>query len=137
MTMQAPPPAAGSGWLPTLLSILGLLGGLGGVAAIGTVLVQRRKFRADAADVLTDTALTLVAPLKSRISELEADAATARRGMAAANGDLDRLRDSMRDLTRMFLKVRSEILSPDASLDRLREMVHSPPGPGEVNGQRL
>lgn len=129
--------AAGPGWLQILLSAIGLLGGTGGVVAAAAVLVQRRKLKADAADVISDAAVGLVAPLKARIAELEADAVTARRGMAAANGELDRLKDSMRDLTRMMLRLRTEILSPDANLDRLREMVRTAPGPGDVNGHRL
>jgi hypothetical protein len=127
--------AAAPVWLQVLLSVIAALGGTGGVVAAGAVLVQRRKLKADTADVLTDTALTLVKPLRERVAELEIEVTTARRGMAAANGELGQIRDSMRDLARMVVKLRTEILSPDASLDRLREMVRSTPG--DVNGQRL
>jgi outer membrane murein-binding lipoprotein Lpp len=133
--MQAPPPAAGSGWLPTLLSVLGLLGGLGGVAAIGTVLVQRRKFKADAADVISDAAISLVAPLRARVAELETEADGARRKVVAAKGEVDRLRDKIGDMTRLLLRLRDRILADPTASPELREMVRSAPGPGDVNGR--
>ncbi|MGI5144781.1 hypothetical protein ACQEVC_45440 [Plantactinospora sp. CA-294935] len=120
--------AASPAWLQILLSALGMLGGTGGVVAAAMVLVQRRKLKADTADVLTDTALTLVKPLRERVAELETEADDARRKVAATNGELDRLKDSVRDLTRMLLRLRTEILSPDADLARLRDLVRSAPG---------
>ncbi|MEO3930926.1 hypothetical protein ABGB07_44855 [Micromonosporaceae bacterium B7E4] len=125
--------AASPAWLQILLSVIGLLGGTGGVVAAGAVLSQRRKLKAEAADVISDAAISLVEPLHKRVAELETEVTTARRGVAAANGELDRMRDTVRDLTRMLLKLRTEILSPEASLPRLREMVRS--APGDLNGR--
>lgn len=65
-------------WVQVLLSLFGILGGTTGLAAIATVVSQRGKFKADAADTLTEAALTLVQPLQLRVSELEGEAVSAR-----------------------------------------------------------
>lgn len=124
---------ASPGWLQVLLSVLGVLGGTGGVVAAGTVLVQRRKLKADAADVISDAALSLVAPLKSRIAELETEAAADRRRAAATAGELGRVKDALHDLTRLMLRVREAILADPTASDQLRDLVRS--APGDVNGR--
>lgn len=146
--MQAPPPAVGTGWVQILLSVLGLLGGAGGVVAATTVLLQRRKFKADAAHVITNTALTLVEPLTKRVKELEAEATGARRETAsahreataarheaeAAKSEIADLRTALAELTRMAQRWRTAIFAPDASVDKLRVMVSAEPG-GATNGR--
>jgi hypothetical protein len=106
-----------------LLSTVGLLGGTGGVTAIAAVLLQRRKFRADAADVLTDTALTLVAPLRARVAELEAETLRARRQAEAARDELSQLRAAVHEVTAMMHRWRAAILAPDATVEELRRIV--------------
>ncbi|MFC0504209.1 hypothetical protein [Micromonospora costi] len=130
------PPAAGGSWVQTLITVIGLLGGAGGIAALAATLLQRRKIRADAADVITDTALTLVAPLRERVAELETEAAGARREATAArmqaeqaNVEMSDLRTVVQELTGMLTRWRDEVLAtagaPDAeaALARLRIMV--------------
>ena len=125
--------AAAPVWLQVLLSVIAALGGTGGVVAAGAVLVQRRKLKADTADVLTDTALTLVKPLRERVAELETEADDARRKVAQANGELERLRDLTHDLTRMLLRLREKILADPTASQELRDMVRS--APGGLNGR--
>jgi hypothetical protein len=127
--------AAAPVWLQVLLSVIGLIGGTGGVVAAATVLVQRRKLKADAADVISDAAISLVTPLKARIAELETEAKADRRRAAARDHELDRIRDALRDLTRLMLRLREKILADPTASPELREMVHSAPGSGEVNGR--
>lgn len=135
--MEVPPsPPAGPGWVQILLSVLGALGGVAGVGTIATVLVQRRKLRADTADVLTDTALALVEPLRERIGELETEVRGTNRRARGLSDELDRMREAARDLTTLMRRWRSEILAPDASLEHLREMVQTAPGP-PINGRQL
>ena len=129
------PAGAGPPWVQILLSVLGVLGGAGGITAIATVVLQRRKFKADAADVITDTALTLVDPLRQRVKELEAEAAGARKETAsahqeaaAARAEIREFRSAITELTGMMRRWRAAILAPDASLDALRVMVTSEPG---------
>ena len=112
-------------WLQILLSALGMLGGTGGVTAITAVLFQRRKFRADAADVLTDTALTLVEPLKHRVVELETETAAARQQAAVMSQEIGELSRSMREVTVMLSRWRAAILAPDATLEELRDLAHN------------
>ncbi|MFC6017809.1 hypothetical protein ACFP2T_16530 [Plantactinospora solaniradicis] len=126
--------SAAPSWLQVLLSVIGLLGGTGGVVAAATVLVQRRKLKADAADVISDAAISLVEPLKIRVAELKVEADDARRRVAAANGELDRLRDLTHDLTRLLLRLRERILADPTASPELRELVRSAP-PGDVNGR--
>lgn len=130
-------------WAQVLISALGVVGGLGGIGAVAGVLSQRRKLKADAAGVLTDTALELVEPLRVRIRELESEAASSRRATATVNGELDQMRRSARDATAALQEAtatlrawRAAILSPTASLDGLRHMVSADPGVGPARNGR-
>ncbi|WP_326561358.1 hypothetical protein [Micromonospora sp. NBC_01796] len=113
----------GPPWIQILLSAVGLLGGTGGVAAVATVLGQRRKFRADTADVLTDTALTLIAPLKTRVIELEAETAEARRLALATSEQIGELRGAVNEVRILMRGWRSAILDPNATLAQLRDLI--------------
>jgi hypothetical protein len=115
---------AGPLWIQIVLSALGMLGGTGGVTAIATMLLRRRRFRADTADVLTDTALALVEPLKLRVVELEAETANARRQAAAMNQEIGELRRAVREVTVMMGRWRAAILAPDATIEKLRDLIH-------------
>lgn len=106
-----------------LLSIVGILGGTGGVGAMAAVLLQRRKFNAEAADVLTDTALTLVQPLKLRVAELEAETVVARQEVEKAAREVSDLRAAVWETTALIRRWRSAILAPNATLGQLRTLV--------------
>lgn len=123
----------GPPWIQILLSVVGLLGGTGGITAIAAVALQRRKFRADAADVLTDTALTLVDPLKTRVAELEAETQRARRQAATANREIRELRAAVQEMTDLIRRWQRAIFASDATIERLREYIlagESSGGPG-------
>ena len=107
-------------WLGILLSILPFLGGFGGVAAIATVLVQRSKFKADTAGVLTGTALTLVQPLQNRVKELEDRALVARSQSDAAQHELRELRTSVRHLKQLAEQWCSGDTDPQLALEDLQ-----------------
>lgn len=126
--LTAPTPPAGPPWVQILLSVVGVLGGVGGITAIATVVLQRRKFKADAADVITDTALTLVEPLKTRVSELQSEVRDARHQAKAANAEVAELRVAVQEMTRMIRRWRAAIFAPDATIDRLRVMASADPG---------
>jgi hypothetical protein len=95
--------------LQFVISLIGALGGLSGLGVGVGVLTQRRKLKADAADVLTDTALTLVAPLRAELDNVRGEMAAARREATA--------------LTETLRRWRWAILDPRAELDALRRMV--------------
>lgn len=99
----------------TVIAIVGSLGGLSGVGAFLTVYLQRRKFRAEAADVLTDTALTLVEPLQRRVRELDEEVAELRRKVRVAT-------DYLADALSMIRRWRFSMRSPNVDREQLREM---------------
>ncbi|MFG1775593.1 hypothetical protein ACGFIR_19975 [Micromonospora sp. NPDC049051] len=122
--MNASTPSAPH-WVQVLLSILGVLGGTGGLAVIATVVVQRSKFKADAADTLTDAALTLVQPLRTRVAELEEAALLARAQLDSAREQERQLKATVWDLRRTLDRWREAIMAPDATLRRVRALVHA------------
>lgn len=144
------PAAGGTGTVTIVITVVGVFGGLTGVGAFLTVLFQRKKFRADAAGVITSSALTLVEPLQSRVASLEGETATlrgkvrtaqresdrarsdadkARRQAALANEELLEVRGALRQVTAMMTRWRAAILAPNATVPALRTLVTSDPGP--------
>ena len=124
MTSQDPPPA-GPAWVQILLAIVGLLGGAGGVAAVATVALRRRRFKSDAAELLTDTALTIVRPLRARVTELELETAAARGQALATEREISELRVTLRELTALVRRWRAAILAPDATIGAIRTQVRA------------
>ncbi|MDP9799337.1 putative coiled-coil protein SlyX [Catenuloplanes nepalensis] len=107
------------GILGHILTAIAALGGLLGAAGGVAVLAQRRKLRADAADVITDTALTLVQPLRERVTELEERTRSATR-------QVDELSASVATLAGTLRSWRLAVLSPHVTRDELRAMVSQP-----------
>jgi chromosome segregation ATPase len=120
--ITAPAPEAPQ-WLQVLLSVLGILGGSTGLAAIATVMVQRGKFKADAADTLTEAALTLVQPLQARITELEREALDARSELGSLRDQVNHLQFAVQMLSRTLERWRAAIGAPDATLRKVRAVV--------------
>ncbi|MFI5839466.1 hypothetical protein ACIA8K_07100 [Catenuloplanes sp. NPDC051500] len=107
------------GVIGQILTAIAALGGMLGAAGGFAVLAQRRKLRADAADVITDTALTLVTPLRERVAELEDQTRTATANVRELSGAVALMTDELR-------RWRAAILSPHVSRDELRAMVSHP-----------
>ena len=103
-----------SGWTQVATSALSVLGAGGGLGATVAAVLRWRTTKADAADVITDTALILIEPLKARISELEHEIA--------------RLRSEARQIADELLRLRTAILDPTATLEDLRGLVNPPKG---------
>ncbi|MFI7609458.1 hypothetical protein ACIBTV_30695 [Micromonospora sp. NPDC049366] len=121
--MTPPPTPAAPQWVQALISGLAALGGASGLAAIAAVVIQRGKFKADAADTLTDAALTLVQPLRTRVSELEHEALVAREELATMRVQVQQLQAAVRTLRRTLDRWRTAVMSPDATLRRVRATV--------------
>lgn len=120
--ISAPAPEAPY-WVQVLLSLLGILGGTTGLAAIATVVAQRGKFKADAADTLTEAALTLVQPLQMRITELENEALNARSELGLLREQVNQLQFLVRVLSRTLDRWRTAVHAPDATLRKIRSVV--------------
>lgn len=106
-------------------AVIGILGGIGGLGALAASFFQRRKIRAEAADVLTDTALTLVEPLQKRVKEVTAEASEARAEAGRAREEMAELRASLADLIAQLRRWRAAVLSPHVTREQLMEMVRS------------
>lgn len=122
---MTPSPATNTAphWVQIVLSVLGVLGGAGGLAAIAAVVVQRGKFRAEAADMLTDTALTLVQPMRARMTELEAEAQSTRELLRASDERARRLQLTVAELRAMLDRWYALIFAPDATIRAIRYAV--------------
>ncbi|WUN09718.1 hypothetical protein OHS02_10900 [Micromonospora zamorensis] len=121
--MSSSPPPVAPHWVQMVLSVLGILGGGTGLAAIATVVVQRGKFKADAADTLTEAALTLVQPLQTRITQLEGEALNARSELNVLREQVNQLQFLVRILNRTLDRWRAAIRAPDATLRKVRATV--------------
>jgi hypothetical protein len=96
-------------------SVLSILGAGGGLGAATSAVIRWRKTNADAADVITDTALILVEPLKQRIQELDRE--------------VSRLRNEARQTANELRRIRTALLDPTATLESLRALA----GPSRGN----
>ncbi len=126
-------------------AIIGVIGGVGGIGAFLTSIFQRKKIRAEAADVLTDTAITLVEPLQRRVKEVtdearEARAETrqareetrqARAETQLAREEMSELRADLGEVMTLLRRWRAAVLNPHITREQLQEMVRaeSPPTP--------
>ncbi|WP_238453717.1 hypothetical protein [Micromonospora sp. ATA51] len=110
-------------WVQVLLSVLGVLGGTSGVAAIATVVAQRGKFKAEAADMLTDAALTLVQPMRLRVSELEAEAQAAREQLRISREQTQRATATLTELHATLDRWYALIFAAGATLQGVRSAV--------------
>ncbi|MFG2053236.1 hypothetical protein ACGFI9_04310 [Micromonospora sp. NPDC048930] len=110
-------------WAQVLISALGLFGGASGLGVLATIAVQRRKLKADTAGALTDAALALVQPLRTRVTELEAEALAVRQQLAASQRELQELRATVWDLTRTLERWREAIKAPGATMRRIQALV--------------
>jgi septal ring factor EnvC (AmiA/AmiB activator) len=93
-------------WTALVTSALSVLGAGGGLAAATAAVMRWRNTRAEAADVITDTALILIEPLKERIKELESD--------------IGRLRSEVLQTADELRRIRIVILDPATTLEELR-----------------
>lgn len=108
-------------------AIVGAIGGLAGVTGFATVLAQKRKLKADAADVLTDTALQLIEPLRKELAGARAEAEGARDQTKALYDEVGELRESVRELTSTLTRWRRWIFEVN-EVERIRQLVHADAG---------
>lgn len=109
--------------------VAAILGG-GGVSAIITLIQAfrgRGRDRADAADVLQDTA-------REWVTDFKAEAQSARAETAALRTEVHRVREEATALANELQKLRLAIFSPTATIDGLRDLVRRGSGPSS-NGR--
>ncbi|MFU8852847.1 hypothetical protein ACNAW0_17940 [Micromonospora sp. SL1-18] len=110
-------------WAQVLISTLGLFGGASGLGVLATIAVQRRKLKADTAGALTDAALALVQPLRTRVTELETEALAVREQLTSSQRELQELRTTVWELTRTLERWREVIMAPGATVRRIQAVV--------------
>ena len=96
-------------------TVIGAVGGLGGLGALVASFLTRKKVRAEAADVITDTALTLVEPLQRRVRELDVEVTELRRQVRNAA-------DVLADAMALIRRWRASMLSVGVDREQLRAM---------------
>lgn len=93
-------------WAAYAAAIVGGLGGLGGLAAFAQAITGRSKIKADAADVLTGSALEIVRQIQDREGRLQTR-------VRELEEEIDQLHRRVRDLERA-------IAERDATISQLR-----------------
>jgi uncharacterized protein YlxW (UPF0749 family) len=93
-------------WAAISAAIVGGLGGLGGLAAFAQALTGRSKIRAEAADVLTGSALEIVRQIQDRERGLQVR-------VRELEDELDQLHRRLRELERA-------VSERDATISQLR-----------------
>lgn len=114
-------------------AIVGAIGGLAGATGMATVLAQKRKLKADAADVLTDTALQLIEPLKAELAGARQEMRDARAEAKATSEEVSELRQSVEVLTATLARWRRWIFEVN-EVERLRALVRTDAGGFGRNG---
>ncbi|GAB7053139.1 hypothetical protein [Catenuloplanes indicus] len=116
-----------TGWV---LILVAAIGGLGGLGALLNAMFSRRKSKADAAQVITGTAMEWIAKFEKaaesaqeQAEAAQAQARAAREQMQAAQVQIERVTAEARALAAELQALRTAILRPDASLETLRGLV--------------
>lgn len=86
---------------------------------------NRRRTRADAASVLTDTALRLNSPLRLEVDRLEERVHQLIIEVRMAEVNANRMADESALMADQLRDLRTAILAPDATIDGLRSLVHN------------
>ncbi|WP_157239510.1 hypothetical protein [Catenuloplanes japonicus] len=107
-----------------------VVGGLGGLGALLNAAFGRRKTRADAAQVITGTAMEWIGKFEKAAESAQAQAeaaqvqaSKAREQMSAAQEQMERVTAEARALATELHQLRTAILAPDATLEHLRLLV--------------
>ena len=118
------------GWLTVLVTAASALLGGGGLVALVGAVTGRKGRKAEVADRLSDSSLKWVQEFQEETSRARAEAAEARRETSEARREMADLRREVaavrteaEGLARDLRNVRGAILSPTATLERLRAMV--------------
>jgi hypothetical protein len=119
-------------WVATVTSAFAAVGGAGGITAAVLVFSQRRKLKAEAADVIADSAVGLLAPYREELARLRADVVEARAETAEARieardarREMSRARDEAQEIADTLRRWRMAIMRPSATIEELRAMVGS------------
>lgn len=120
-----------NGWLTAALGVASALMGGGGLAVLVSAWTGRRQRKAEVADRLSDVSLKWVQEFQEETGRARLEAAEARREMAEVRRELATVRREAETLATDLRNLHGAIMSPSATLERLRAMV----GGGGLNGR--
>lgn len=112
-----------SGWLQAVVTVCSLLFGGGGLAVLVNAATGKRTRKAEVADRLSDSSLKWVQEFQEETQRARLEASEARREVAEVRRELDNVRHEAEALARDLRNLRGAIVSPNATLERLRAMV--------------
>jgi uncharacterized protein (DUF3084 family) len=121
--------------------IIGGVGGTAGVAALLNAVFGRSKTKAEAAQVVVGSAVTLMNELEEAAREARQESRAAhdeakasRSESRAAHQEMAEVRKHAHALADELHRLRTAIMHPDATIEALRALVGSGPGPA-TNGR--
>jgi predicted nucleic acid-binding Zn-ribbon protein len=120
-----------TGWLLAVVTVISAVLGGGAVVALINAIANRRKNRVEVTDRLSDSALKWVQEFQEETQRARLEASEARREVAEVRRELADVRHQAEALAQDMRNLRGAILSPNATLDRLRAMV----GGDSLNGR--
>lgn len=117
-------------WLTAALGLASILMGGGGLAVLVNGVTGRKARKAEVADRLSDSSLKWVQEFQEEAQRARLEASEARREMAEVRRELAGVRREAETLAQDLRNLHGAIMSPTATLDRLRAMVG-----GGLNGR--
>jgi len=112
-----------SGWTQVVLTVVGIIFGGGTMAVLVNAFTGRRTRKAEVADRLSDSSLKWVQEFQEETQRARLEASEARREVAEVRRELADVRHQAEALAADLRNLRGAILSPNATLERLRAMV--------------
>jgi chromosome segregation ATPase len=110
-------------WLTAALGLASLLMGGGGLAVLVNAFTGHRTRKAEVADRLSDSSLKWVEQFQEEAQRARLEAAEARREVAEVRRELAECLHQAEALAQDLRNLRGAIMSPTATLERLRAMV--------------
>lgn len=110
-------------WLTALVTAATLLLGGGGLAVLVNAVTGRRIRKAEVADRLSDSSLKWVQEFQEEAGRARLEASEARREVAEVRRELADVRREAEALAIDMRNLRGAIMSPTATIERLRAMV--------------
>lgn len=104
-----------------IIAVVGVLGSI--AAARLTVWAERKKTEADAAQVITDTALNLITPLRAEVEKISQENCSLEGKLASMEAEIIRLRRQVNAKDQRIQQLEALVKERDAEIAELRSRV--------------